>query len=134
MLLLWIVGFSLLGSVGAIVLAGSFLLFPKKTRRILIPCPISYATGTLLGAAFLGLIPYALASIPPAPALNTVLTGVVLIFVLEKLVVWRHCRSDPQPSPLHRPWVESAAVGPHVDRDWDRCPVSPGSLRRSPDV
>lgn len=37
MRLAWIVGYSLLGSVGAIVLAASFLLFPAKTRRILIP-------------------------------------------------------------------------------------------------
>jgi zinc and cadmium transporter len=44
-----IVGFSLKGSVGATALAGSFLLFPDKTRRLLIPCLISYATGTLLG-------------------------------------------------------------------------------------
>jgi len=94
MRLVYIVGFSLLGSVGAIVLAGSFLLFPEKTRRILIPCLISYATGTLLGAAFLGLIPHALASIPASPALSTVLIGIVLFFVLEKLVVWRHCHNQ----------------------------------------
>jgi zinc and cadmium transporter len=94
MALVWIVGFSLMGSVGAIALAGSFLLFPEKTRRILIPCLISYATGTLLGAAFLGLIPHALDRIPASPALSTVLIGVVLFFVLEKLVVWRHCHNQ----------------------------------------
>lgn len=94
MRLIYIIGFSLLGSVGAIVLAGSFLLFPEKTRRILIPCLISYATGTLLGAAFLGLIPHALAHIPASPALGTVLIGVVLFFILEKLVVWRHCHNQ----------------------------------------
>jgi zinc and cadmium transporter len=60
MLLVWIVGFSLLGSVGAVALAGVFLLLPEKTRRILIPCLVSYAAGTLPAAAFLGLIPHAL--------------------------------------------------------------------------
>jgi zinc and cadmium transporter len=94
MAFVWIAGFSLLGSVGAIALAGSFLLFPHKTRRFLIPCLISYATGTLLGAAFLGLIPHALARIPASRALRTVLIGVVLFFVLEKLVVWRHCHNQ----------------------------------------
>jgi zinc and cadmium transporter len=93
MRLIWIVGFSLLGSVGAIALAGLFLLFPEKTRRILVPCLISYATGTLLGAAFLGLIPHALARIPVGPGLRTVLLGIVLFFVLEKLVIWRHCHN-----------------------------------------
>ncbi len=94
MRLIYIIGFSLLGSIGAIVLAGLFLLFPEKTRRILIPCLISYATGTLLGAAFLGLIPHALAHIPASTALGTVLIGIVLFFILEKLVVWRHCHNQ----------------------------------------
>jgi zinc and cadmium transporter len=94
MLLAWIVSFSLLGSVGAIALAGSFLLFPEKTRQLLIPCLISYATGTLLGAAFLGLIPHALDDIPASSDLPTVLGGIVLFFVLEKLVVWRHCHDE----------------------------------------
>jgi zinc and cadmium transporter len=89
-----IVGFSLMGSVGAIALAGSFLLLPDKTRRLLIPCLISYATGTLLGAAFLGLIPHALSQVPVSSALGTVLIGIVLFFILEKLVVWRHCHNQ----------------------------------------
>jgi zinc and cadmium transporter len=89
-----IVGFSLMGSVGAIALAGLYLLFPDKTRRLLVPCLISYATGTLLGAAFLGLIPHALSRIPVSSALGTVLIGIVLFFILEKLVVWRHCHDQ----------------------------------------
>jgi zinc and cadmium transporter len=89
-----IVGFSLMGSVGAIALAGLFLLFPDKTRRLLIPCLISYATGTLLGAAFLGLIPHALSQVPVSSALGTVLIGIVLFFILEKLVVWRNCHDQ----------------------------------------
>lgn len=90
----WIVGCSLLGSVGAILVAGLFLLFPDKTRRILIPCLISYATGTLLGAAFLGLIPHSLEHIPASTSLGTVLIGIVLFFILEKLVLWRHCHDQ----------------------------------------
>lgn len=91
MLLTLIIGFSLLGSVGAIALAGSFLLFPGKTRTLLIPSLISYATGTLLGAAFLVLIPEALNHLSASSTLSIVLWGIVLFFVLEKLVVWRHC-------------------------------------------
>jgi zinc and cadmium transporter len=91
MVLVWIVGFAVLGSVGAIGLAGLFLLFPEKIHRLLIPCLISYASGTLLGAAFLGLIPHALNHVPAASVLPTVLTGIVLFFLLEKLLIWRHC-------------------------------------------
>ena len=91
MLFAWILGFSLLGSVGAVLLAGSLLLFPDRTRQLLIPCLISYATGTLLGAAFLGLIPHALQCNPPSAILPAVLAGILLFFILEKLLLWRHC-------------------------------------------
>jgi len=87
----WIIGFSILGSVGAIACAGLFLLSPKRSRDVLVPSLISYATGTLLGAAFLGMIPAALKQAPALTVTSTVLGGMVLFFVLEKLVLWRHC-------------------------------------------
>ena len=89
-MLLWIVGFSLLGSVGAVAGAALFLFFPENIRRILVPNLISYATGTLLGAAFLGMIPAGLEQAPAATVMATVMGGMVLFFVLEKLVLWRH--------------------------------------------
>lgn len=91
MTLLLIIVFSVLGSVGAVALAGSVLAFPEGTRRLFIPVLISYAIGTLLGAAFLGLLPHALERIHPSELFPTVLAGMVLFFVLEKLVIWHHC-------------------------------------------
>jgi zinc and cadmium transporter len=93
MTLAWIVGFSLLGSVGAIALASTYLIFPEKTRKSLIPYLISYATGTLLGAAFLGLLQHALDHAPAASILPTVLAGILAFFLLEKVVIWRHCHN-----------------------------------------
>jgi len=87
----WIIGFSVLGSAGAIACAGLFLLFPTRSRDVLVPSLISYATGTLLGAAFLGMIPAGLSQAPALAVTSTVLGGMVLFFVLEKLVLWRHC-------------------------------------------
>jgi len=89
--LLWIIFFSILGSVGAIIAASAFLLIPDKTQKILIPCLIAYATGTLLAAALLGLIPQALTHLVPRRTLSTILGGIILFFLLEKLVIWRHC-------------------------------------------
>jgi zinc and cadmium transporter len=94
MLLWWILGFSLLGSVGAIGGAAVVLLAPTTLRSRLLPCLLSYATGTLLGAAFLGMIPTALAQAAPATVSGAILAGLVLFFVLEKLVVWRHCHDE----------------------------------------
>ncbi len=89
-MLLWIIGFSLLGSVGTVAGAALMLLFPDGIRRTLVPYLVSYAAGTLLGAAFLGMIPAGLAQAPATTIMATVLAGIVLFFVLEKFVLWRH--------------------------------------------
>jgi len=86
--------FSLLGSVGAMGGAALLLAFPDAMRQRLLPCLLSYATGTLLGAAFLGMIPKALEKAAPLAISGTVLAGLVIFFILEKLVIWRHCHGE----------------------------------------
>jgi len=86
---------SLAGSVLSVAAAGLFLVFPEKTRRQLVPCLISYATGTLLGAAFLGMLPKALGMGAPAlQVLAAVLAGLFLFLGLEKTLLWRHCHTE----------------------------------------
>jgi zinc and cadmium transporter len=87
------IGLSILGSVGGLLTASLFMLLGDGLRVRLVPWLISYAVGTLLGVALLALLPEALASIPPPAALGTLLAGVLTFFVLEKLVIWRHCHS-----------------------------------------
>ena len=87
------VGFSVLGSVGGLATASIFLLLGDNLRIRLIPWLISYAVGTLLGVALLALLPEALGSLPPGPALAMLLAGVLSFFLLEKLVLWRHCHT-----------------------------------------
>lgn len=70
------------------------LLFPDSIRRTLVPCLVSYATGILLGAAFLSMIPASLEQAPTMAITTTLLAGMVLFFVLEKVVLWRHCHDD----------------------------------------
>jgi len=91
MLLVWIIIFSSLGSIGAIITAALFLLIREPIQKILIPCLISFASGTLLTAALLGLIPHALNHLDPQTTLLTVLIGIFLFFLLEKTITWRHC-------------------------------------------
>lgn len=55
---------------------------------------ISYAIGALLGAAFLEILPHALEHGEPHRMAATVLFGIMFFFVLEKLVLWRHCHHD----------------------------------------
>jgi zinc and cadmium transporter len=110
MLIFWIILFSLLGSVGALVTAAAFLLLREKIQKVLIPCLVSYATGTLLAAALLGLIPQALKNTLHIPILSTVLAGIVIFFILEKLVVWRHCHDKK--CEIH------GIAGPMIARAW----------------
>lgn len=90
-LLAWVIIFSLLGSVGVVLAAGVLLLSKEERRRRLVPSLVSYAVGTLLGAAFLGMLPRALEGGNARGVLTVALAGLVLFFVLEKWVLWRHC-------------------------------------------
>jgi len=86
--------FSLTGGLGAVLLSSIFFVFPARVRDILVPCLISYSTGTFLGLAFLGLIPNALLGLPVETATKTVLGGIVLFFTLEKFLIWHHCHDE----------------------------------------
>lgn len=56
---------------------------------------VSYAIGALLGAAFLEILPHALNEASSVEAMAmTVLFGILLFFILEKLVLWRHCHGN----------------------------------------
>ncbi len=88
------VGLCLLGSFGGLLVASSLLLFNDNARRKLIPWLVSYAVGALLGVALLALLPEALGSAAPVPVLGTLLAGILVFFMLEKLVLLRHCHTD----------------------------------------
>ena len=87
-------GLSLLGSFGGLLVASTLLLFNASLRTKLVPWLVSYAVGALLGASLLGLIPEALAELPADRVLGSLLAGIVVFFVLEKLVLLRHCHTD----------------------------------------
>lgn len=93
----WIVGFTLLGGVASVLLASLFLLVPQGPRQRAMPLLIAFATGALLGAALLGLLPEAVELAGPGAQGGigiALLCGIGLFFMLEKLVLWRHCHED----------------------------------------
>jgi len=93
-LLAIVLGLSLLGSFGGLLVASSLLLFTAKVRTRLVPWLVSYAVGALLGVALLALLPEALESLAPSQAFGTLLVGILVFFVLEKLVLLRHSHAD----------------------------------------
>lgn len=95
-LVIWIIVFTALGGVLSALTAGAFLLLPENLRTRLLAPMVSFAIGALLGAAFLAILPHAF-EIPGVNAHSvtlTVLCGILVFFVLEKLVIWRHCHTD----------------------------------------
>jgi zinc and cadmium transporter len=96
--LVLIVVFTALSGALSALAAGIFLTLGDRPRAAVLPHLVSFATGTLLGAAFLGLIPHALEGAGAAATHRVglaLLIGILLFFLLEKLVLWRHCHDDP---------------------------------------
>ena len=93
-----ILGFT--AAVGALsaLIAGFFLLLPEERRNAILPHLVSFATGALLGAALLALLPDAIVAAGPGHTQGigiALVAGIIAFFMLEKMVLWRHCHADP---------------------------------------
>ena len=87
--LAWILVASIAGGALSVFAAA---LFALSARGGWVPHLISYAIGALLGAAFLEVLPHAIEAQGDAGKTTAiVLAGILGFFVLEKLVLWRHC-------------------------------------------
>lgn len=96
-LLLWIILFTLLGGILSVIAASLFLLVPDRHHSSLLPHGVSFALGALLSVAFLDLLPHAVENIGIDKAQGlfaTVLIGILVFFLLEKLLLWRHCHTS----------------------------------------
>jgi zinc and cadmium transporter len=81
------------GSVGSVGFAGLLLLL-KDSKLQIISTNLTYlAGGTLLGAAFLGMIPKAISMLDSEVVFAVILAGLFFFFVLEKIILWRTCRN-----------------------------------------
>ncbi|MGA9031176.1 MAG: ZIP family metal transporter [Sulfuricaulis sp.] len=107
-LILWIIVFTVLGGALSVLAAGAFLLLPERVRTRMLSPMVSFAIGALLGAAFLAILPHAF-EVPGVDAHSvtlTVLCGILVFFLLEKMVIWRHCHTDD--CEVHVPDVDKA--------------------------
>lgn len=96
-LLTWIILFTAIGGALSALAASVFLVVSDSMRARVLPHLVSFATGALLSAALLGLLPHAVeaAGIANTHEIGlTLLGGLLLFFVLEKMVLWRHCHQD----------------------------------------
>ena len=86
----WILAAGVVGGTLSAGLAAVSLLL----RASWIPMLVSFAIGALLGAAFLEIIPHAFQQGDVHEAASAILGGIFVFFVLEKLLLWRHCHTE----------------------------------------
>lgn len=86
--------FSVIGSAGSALLAATVLAVNPSTVERALPRLISFSAGTLLGAAFLGMLPHAADTIPGERLFQAVLAGIAAFLVMERLLLWRHCHKE----------------------------------------
>jgi zinc and cadmium transporter len=103
----WILAASVLGGMLSAGLAAASLL----VRASWVPMLVSFAIGALLGAAFLEVIPHAFERGDAHEAAAAILGGIFVFFVLEKLLLWRHCHTEN--CEVHDPHAPQPAGGLH---------------------
>ncbi len=93
----WIIAASIVGGVLSAGAAAVALL----VRPSWVPMLVSFAIGTLLGAAFLEVIPHAFEQGDAHVAAAAILGGILGFFLLEKLLLWRHSHEEHEPGHDH---------------------------------
>ena len=92
--------------------ASVFLLFAEEKRNRMLPHGVSFATGALLSVSFSGLIPHAFTAATEESIHSismVILIGILSFFLLEKLLLWRHCHAGdceahiPEDGPANHP-------------------------------
>jgi len=78
-------------STGSASFVALMLLLKKKNLESICTYYMYLAGGTLLGAAFLGMIPTAISKTDPKHIFQAILLGILFFFILEKFILWRSC-------------------------------------------
>ena len=77
------------------VVAFLFLPLAKKRLKNIVLYLVAFSAGALFGDAFIHLLPELFEKMPSKTQLSLfVLAGILLFFVLEKFIRWRHCHID----------------------------------------
>lgn len=87
-------GWILVASVAGGTLSAGLAAAALALRATWVPMLVSFAIGALLGAAFLELIPHAFEAGEAHEVALAILGGIFGFFVLEKLLLWRHCHTE----------------------------------------
>jgi len=126
-LLATIVLFAAFGGIASAAFAVVFLWVREEHSTLILPHFVSFATGALLGAALLALLPEAMAGAGPEGARGiglTLLAGLGVFFVIEKLVLWWHAHAHADAAgaaacPQHADELPEARAGDRPGQPYD---------------
>ncbi len=93
---MWILGAAVVAGLGSAVLAGGVLMLPKERRQQALPWLVAFSAGALLGAAFVDLLPEALAGAKVKTVSLLVLGGMLGFMLLELALAHRHGHGHAQ--------------------------------------
>jgi len=83
----------LIGNIGSVMAASLLLKIPIKDLNHYLKHIYAFSGGTLLGAAFLGMIPNAIQK-GGYEISYTILGGILFFFLIEKIILWRMCGNE----------------------------------------
>ncbi len=117
---------SLIGFAGALTLP-----FNDATLRKIVFFLVSFSTGALFGDAFIHLLPEAVEKSGFTLEVSlSLLAGIIVFFVLEKLIFWRHCHVEISPDHPH-PFAWMNLIGDCLHNSIDGMVIA-GSFLASP--
>ena len=88
-------------AVSLVSVLGILIFFRKKTLNKILFFLVSFAAGTLLGAAFLDLLPEALEGGFKESVPVFILIGMLSFFILEKFLYWHHHHAGHEHEEVH---------------------------------
>ncbi len=101
--MIWLYGIISVFIVSLFSFVGILFIFIKKLEKWIVIL-ISLSAGGLIGDAFIHLIPESIESIDNLRIFSIlVISGILIFFILEKILCWRHCHiptSKEHPHPL----------------------------------
>ncbi len=78
-----------------------FLAWKQEMLNKLVLSLVALAAGTMLGSAFLHLLPEALEQASSQAVFLSLLFGFVFFYLVERLLHWRHCHTEDGQCPVH---------------------------------
>lgn len=100
MVLFWILASTFLVSLISLVGIVTLALKDNLLHKILF-CLVGFSAGALIGGAFLHILPECLEHNSSTTVFSYLIAGIVVFFLMERYLHWRHCHADGGSCKIH---------------------------------